>query len=265
MVLLDLYSLWPSGSSVVATNDLVVLYQADIIVDGVAASTEFSRVRVTLNQELKEHTRLSDPARWYVPKHYSIEAQGEVLLQWGEDLTAPWMEQATAGPLSHSPLVVTIAPDLAVGNEVYIFRGVGKEFEEDGTLGEVLRADVTMGGAGDGRCVAAKRLLRAAQTAAAGTGEAVHLGPVSAGQALRAALHVIGTTGTPAGTTFSLVSAPDPALSAPTTRASFAAGTSDRLGEWLEDDASVTDEWWAVQWSGFAGTQFTASISAGVQ
>lgn len=259
MPLLDLYSLWTGPPAAVVASGVQVLYQADILIDGVAASTEFSAVKVTISQDLKDVTRLSDQARWSVPLRQYLNASGTFYVQAGDGLA--YDELIDAGGI-----VFTIGHDQAVGDLAFLFRGLADQLGAGAERGEVLRADVSMVGGGTGRCVMGRRLLRAQQSASSGFGTAVQLGAVSSGQTLYSALHVVGTTSTPAGTTFSVVSSPDSTLATTTTRVTFVSGTSARNGEWGAEVAGpVTDTWWAAKWTGFAGTAFTAAVSAGIE
>lgn len=266
-MLLDLYSLWsaqPSG--VVAVSQIKVLYQADILVDGIAGSTEFNRIKLSLIQGIKEATQFGDPARWYKPGIYGVAAEGEFYYQTGNAgaFMVNELEAATQGPTSIYPLVVSMAADQSIGSIVNIWKGVSGTLGEFAGHGEIVKVAVAMEGAG--RCVQAKRLLRAPQSGTSGTGQAVNLGAASSAQGLYAALHVVGAGGHgTTGTTFSVISAPTSTLAGPTTRLTFAAGTSAIKGEWQESLGAVTDTWYAAQWTGFADfPSFTASISAGV-
>lgn len=268
MPLLDLYSLWgsPSTPSVAVVSQLQVLYQADILVDGVAGSTEFCRIKLELIQALNERTQYGDIARSYLPALYAAHADGDFFYQAGNggDLVAPYLETVTRGPVAaFVPLTLTLAPDLTVGNLVNIWRGVSAALEAGARHGDVLKGSLSTEAAE--RCVQAKRLLRAQQSGSSGLGQAVNLGAVGSTQSLYAAMHVIGTTGTPAGTTFSIVSSPSSTLASTTPRVTFTSGTSGYLGEWESAAGAVSDTWFAAQWSGFAGTAFTASISAGIE
>lgn len=268
MPLLDLYSLWVGSAASTAAAvvaQLQVLYQADILVDGVAASTEFCRVNLSMLQGTKEATQHGDVARWFKPELYAIHAEGDFYYQAGANLAGSKFEGATIGPSTGTvaPLVLSMASDLAVGDLVNIWQGVASRLDVGADEGEILKGSISTEGAY--RVVQARRLLRAQQSASSGTGTAVQLGAVSSAQALYAALHVVGTTGTPSGTVFSIVSAPSSTLAGSTTRATFAAGTSARVGEWKEAAGAITDTWFAASWAGFAGTAFTASISAGVE
>lgn len=269
MPLLDLYSLWSGAASGGSTGpaltapDIRILYQADILVNGVAASTEFSRIKLTLQQLLKDMTQAGDVARCYKHELYSIHADGEFYYQAGAHLISAELEAATAGPASPGPMVLSLSHNLAIGDLVNIWKGVNAQLGVGAQHGEIVRGEVSTEGAY--RCVQALRLLRDQQTSSSGLGQAVRLGAVSSSQSLFAALHVVGTTSTPAGTALSIISSPSSSLSSPTTRLTFTAGTSGYAGEWAEAAGAVTDPWFAAQWSGFPGTAFTASISAGIE
>lgn len=263
MPLLDLYSLWAGAAAAARVQaDLQVLYRADILVDGIAASTEFCNIKLTLTQMLKEITQAGDVAKSYKNELYSIHAEGDFYFQAGAALIADALEAKTGGP-GTAPLVLSMAADPLVGSLVNIWKGVSTDLPMGAAHGEVLLGRFTTEGAY--RCVQAQRLLRAQQTGSSGTGTPVRLGAVSASQGLFAALHVVGSTSTPAGTSFSIISAPSSSLASPTTRVTFNAGTSSLTGEWEEASGAITDPWFAAQWSGFPGTAFTASISAGVE
>lgn len=267
MPLLDLYSLWTGAPFtppvVVTVSQLQVLYQADILVDGIAGSTEFARIRLSLAQAMKEATQFGDPARWYKPAVYGVEAFGDFYYQAGNGgaFMVNELEARTIGPNSPGPMVLSLGADQTVGNLVNIWKGVNAKLEEGGIRGEVNKATLTTEGAS--RCVQAKRLLRAQQSGSSGTGQAVYLGPSTSDQGLYAALHMVGTTG-PVGASLSIVSAATSTLAGPTTRVTFNSGTSGLYGEWEERLGAITDPWFAAQWTGFPGTAFTASISAGV-
>lgn len=268
MPLLDYYSLWAASAGgstgpALTAPDIRILYQADILVNGVAGSTEFSRIKLTLQQLLKDITQAGDVARNYKHELYSIHAEGEFYYQAGAHLISAELEAATVGPASPGPLILSLAPDLAIGNLVNIWKGVNADLNVGADHGEIVRGEISTEGAY--RCVQALRLLRSQQSSSSGLGQAVRLGAVSSSQSLYAALHVVASTSTPAGTAFSIVSAASSGLAAPTTRVTFNAGTSGYTGEWAEAAGAVTDPWFAAKWSGFPGTAFTASISAGIE
>lgn len=247
-----------------------ILYQADVLLDGIAGSTEFSRIKFTLNQPIKDRRAFGDVAVANLPGIYAATADGDFYYQTGNsgNLTANKLEGVTVGPSAgtFSPMILSLAHNLNVGEVVNIWKGVNAKVEHGAQHGEIKKGNVSTEGAY--RTVLATRLIRAANavTGSSGYGTAVQLGAASATQALFAALHVLGTTGGAAGTVFSVVSAASSGLSAVTSRLVFTAGTSAVAGEWQETAAgAITDTWYAAAWTGYTGTGATVSISAGIQ
>lgn len=246
-----------------------VLYQADILLDGVACSTEFSRLKLSLNQAVKEKTAFQDAARSYVPSIYAASVDGEFYYQTGNlgNLTANKMEGITVGPSASGfvPTILTLAPDLGVGSLAYIWKAASAKNEIGAEHGEINKGEI--GFQASYRNVQATRLLRAANAivGTSGLGTALNLGALTAAQILYAALHVIGTTGGAAGTSFTIISSATSSLTAPTTRVTFAVGTSGFGADWQEAAGAIADTWWAAKWTGYTGTGATVSISAGIQ
>lgn len=243
-----------------------VLYQADILMDGVAASTEFCRIKFSLNQPVKDKTAFQDVAKSSLPGIYAATADGDVYYQTGLNLVTNKLEAGSAAlaPGAFTPIVLTLGADLVVGTIVNIWKGVSAKFEESGGHGEIIKAAITTEAAE--RTVQATRLIRALNAIAASSGlsPAQQLGAIAANQALYAALHILGTTGS-TGTAFSIISSATSSLSSPTTRITFNAGSSVTLGEWQSVAGAITDTWWAFKWTGFLGTVLTASAAAGIQ
>lgn len=247
-----------------------ILYQADILLDGIAASTEFSKIKFSLNQPVKDRTAFQDVARNFIPGIYSASANGEFYYQTGNtgNLTANKLEGITVGPAAGAfvPMILSIAADQVVGNLVNIWRGVSAKAEESAQHGEIIK--VMMDTQPADRTVQATRLIRALNgvTGTSGLGAAQNLGALSAAQSLYSALHVVATTGGAAGTVFSVISSATSGLTAPTTRVTFITGTSAVAGEWGPVAAgAITDIWWAFKWVSYTGTGCTVSCSAGIQ
>lgn len=252
-----------------------ILYQADICIDGIAASTEFSRIKLTLNQPAKERTAFQDVARCYLPGIYSATADGEFYYQTGAAFVENRLELATIGPLSLATtaglpgnMVLTIGADLVVGNIVNIFKGISAKVEPGAQHGEVLKATLNTEAAE--RAVQATRLLRAANavTGTSGLGTPFNLGNVPAGQQMWAALHVLATTGGAPAVTFGVAQSSSSAFTVSTNIINFIIGTTAVGAEWGQSGAvssSGSGPWYAAKWQGFTGTAATISMSAGIQ
>lgn len=248
-----------------------VLYQADVLLDGIAASTEFCRIKFSLNQPVKDRRAFQDVAVAYLPGIYSATADGDFYYQTGNsgNFTENKLEGITVGPAAgaFSPMVLSLAADLVVGNLVNIWRGVNAKLEVGAQHGEILKGMVSTEAAD--RTVQALRLIRAtnAVTGTSGLGTAILLPTPTTGQQVYSALHVVATTAGAAGTVFSIVTSVSSGLPTPTTRVTFVTGTSAVAGEWGSVVTATTSEpWYAAKWTGFGGvTGATISISAGIQ
>jgi len=244
-----------------------VLYQADILIDGTAASTEFSKIKLTLNQPAKERTAFQDVARCYLPGIYDATAEGEFYYQTGGQLVAGKMEQATDGPSPGAfvPIILTLGADLVVGNIVNIWKGVPAKLPIGAQHGEVLKATLNVEAAD--RSVQATRLLRApnAVTGTSGLGTPINLGLIGAGQTVYAALHVLATTGTAPGITFTVSWSSSSGFPLNNSVVGFNIGTTAVGAEWQSGGVAGNGPWFAARWVGFPGTVATVSISAGIQ
>lgn len=249
-----------------------VLYQADILLDGVAASTDMNRVRYTLDQDTKEFTSFGDVARRYLAGLTHWKAEGDYYYQTGVNLLVNLLEAefGTPGSLpSFTPSVLTVGDTKAEGGLVFFSQAAVASAEHDGKDGDQLKGTFKVepgAGVGNGRSIMGTRLLRNAQgVGTSGTGTPFQIGAVAAGQSVFGALNVIGTTGGAAGTVFTIQSAASSGMAGAVTRLTFAVGTSARTGDWQSLAGAIADTWWQAKWTGFAGTAFTVSISAGIQ
>jgi len=248
-----------------------VLYQADILLDGVAASTESNKVKVSYSQEVKDFTAFQDTNRKYLPSLATVQASAEGYYQTGAGLTVNLLESKFPALSSFTATTVTIGDTTTVGDFVDIFQAVPILLEYAGKDGEILPFSFDTRNAGARGGVRATRLFRSSlQTASSNQGTAVNLGAVTATQGFYAALHILQTTGTTAGVAFSLISAASSSLTGATTRYTFTPGTSAVGAQFVTSTSAgaITDTWWALSWAGFpaGATQgFTASLSVGIQ
>ncbi|MEU6491087.1 hypothetical protein ABZ890_11920 [Streptomyces sp. NPDC046984] len=101
---------------------------------------------------------------------------------------------------------------------------------------------------------------------ATGTGTALNLGAVAAGQRLYAALHILSVAGTTPSITARVESDDNSGFTSATTRLTFAVATAGG-GQILRTDGSaITDTWWRVAWT-ISGTtpSFLFAASLGIQ
>lgn len=82
-----------------------------------------------------------------------------------------------------------------------------------------------------------------------GTGTALNLGAVAAGQRMYAALHVLSVSGTTPTITARVESDDAEPFASPTTRLTFDAATESGGQTLRTDGTAVTDTWWRVAWT----------------
>lgn len=245
-----------------------VLYRADILIDGVAASTDSNKVKVTVSQEKKEVTTFQCTSRRYIAGLNEPQAQASGNYQSGAGTLVNITEAKFPSLSSFTACTVQIGHSQVEGDPVDLFAAVPVSMEYDGQDGEVYPFSFDTRNSNGAGAVRGTRLLRAAQTASSGSGTAFQLGAVTSVQSIYAAINVVQTTGTTAGVTFTLVSAASSGMGGATTRITFTPGTSAIGAQFTSVAGSITDTWWQARWAGFpaGATQgFTAGISAGIQ
>lgn len=165
----------------------------------------------------------------------------------------------TGVPQTIIPTAGTTAGDLA-----YLTRIIETDYTVFGQVGELIPFSLTS--VSDVPLVRGQ-VLNPAGTArtATGSGTAVQIGAVAAGQKIWAALHVFTIAGTGSPTlTLRLQSAPASNFAAPTTQATFTAVTAIG-GQFTSVAGAVTDTWWRADWT-ISGTtpSFLFALVAGV-
>ena len=155
---------------------------------------------------------------------------------------ASWDQLGGLGPWS-------ICPDgAAVGNLAYFTRAMRATYEQSGGVGDVA--------AWKGTATGSWPLVRGevahppgSPQTATGTGTALQLGAVDAGERLFAALHVLSAAGTTPSITARVESDDAQAFSTPTTRLTFDAASGPGGQILRTDGTAVADTWWRVAWT----------------
>lgn len=165
----------------------------------------------------------------------------------------------TSNPYTACPTAGLTAADLC-----YLTKFVESEYEAFGAHGDLIPYSIK--GKADVPLVRGQ-ILHPGATArtATGSGTAVQIGAVPAGQRMYAALHVISISGTGSPTlTVRLQSAPTNGFASPTTQATFTAATLIG-GQFTSVAGAITDTWWRADWT-ISGTtpSFLFVLSAGV-
>ncbi|MER5882717.1 hypothetical protein ABT160_02695 [Streptomyces sp. NPDC001941] len=101
---------------------------------------------------------------------------------------------------------------------------------------------------------------------ATGTGTALQLGAVAAGQRMYAGLHVLSAAGTTPSITCRVESDDNAGFSSPTTRLTFAAATAPSGEPLRTDGTAITDNYWRAAWT-ISGTSpsFMFALSLGIR
>ncbi|MFD8531529.1 hypothetical protein ACFV0L_29325 [Streptosporangium canum] len=142
----------------------------------------------------------------------------------------------------------TICPEsAAVGDLAWFTSALAKSHKLGDQMGEVIPWEAQAAGTAP--------LLRGAVAhppgtprTAAGSGTALNLGPLAAGQRLYVALHVLSVAGTASPSFTARVESDDTsAMTTPTTRSTFNAATSPG-GLVISVPGPITDGWWRLSW-----------------
>lgn len=171
-----------------------------------------------------------------------------------------WAQFGGIGPWSMSA-----NNSAAVGNLAYFTRALRADYKAGGTVGDVAPWTSTAKSAWP---LVRGQFAHPPGTArtATGTGTALSLGAVVAGQSLYAALHILSAAGATPSITARVESDDSSGFTSATTRLTFGAATAVG-GQILRTDGSaITDTWWRVAWT-ISGTtpSFLFAASLGIQ
>lgn len=173
---------------------------------------------------------------------------------------ASWSQLGGTGPWS-----VSANNSAAVGDLAYLVNAMRADYTAFGSVGDVAP---WTGMAKSTWPMARGQFAHPPGTArtASGSGTALNLGAVTAGQRLYAALHVLSVAGTTPSITVSVESDDAEAFTTPTTRLTFNAATAIGGQILRTDGTAITDTWWRVAWT-ISGTtpSFLFAAALGIQ
>lgn len=155
---------------------------------------------------------------------------------------ASWADLGGIGPY-------TVCPgDSTVAALAYLIKGMRADFTFGGTVGDVAPWTGTVKSSWP---VARGQIGHPPGTArtATGTGTALNLGAIPAGQRLYAALHVLSAAGTTPSVTARIESDDSAGFASPTTRLTFAAATAAGGQILRTDGTAITDTHYRVAWT----------------
>lgn len=180
--------------------------------------------------------------------------------------TAGLPDDRAFGDLGVTGTPMTLIPTLGgtAGDLAYVTRIVEMDYTPFGQVGELIPFSVNA--MSDVPLVRGQVLHpNGTPRTATGSGTAVQLGAVPAGQRIWAGLHVMSISGTGSPTlTVRLQSAPSSGFASPTTQATFTAATA-LSGEFKSAAGAITDTWWRADWT-ISGTtpSFLFALVAGI-
>lgn len=241
-----------------------VLLDCRLFAVGADLSGHSNKVEITAEVEDKDTTNYrSGGWKEVLGGLASSEIAGEGQWEAGDPSKvddASWAALGGLGPY-------TVCPnDSAVAALAYLTRGMRAEFTFGESVGEVAPWS---GMVKSSWPVARGQIGHPPGTArtASGTGTALELGALAAGQRLYAALHVLSVAGTDAPTiTGRIESDADAGFTSPTTRLTFAAVTAAGGQILRTNGTAITDTHYRVAWE-ISGTapSFLFAVSLGIR
>lgn len=149
---------------------------------------------------------------------------------------------------------VTVCPvGAAVADIAYLTQALRANYSFGGSVGDVAPWTCDASGSWPLARGVVAHPPGTARTAT-GSGTAVNLGAVAAGQRLYCAIHVLSVAGTDTPTITAVVESDNASgFASATTRLTFAAATAVGGQILRTDGTAITDDWWRIQWT-VAGT-----------
>jgi hypothetical protein len=245
----------------------LVLLDSRLFVGGADLSGSGNKIELEEEWEAKAVTNWrSGGAEELIAGLGKVTAQGEGQWEAGDASKvddAMWASRRAIEPWSAGP---TNASDLAPGNLMYLTQMLRTKSTIWGNVGEV--AGWTADAKGSWPLVRGQSgHPSGVPRTATGSGTALQLGAVAAGQRLYANAHVLSVAGT-ATPTITLTVQSDNAVGFPssTTQLTFAAKTAIGGESLRTNGTAITDDWWRVGWT-ITGTSpsFLFLVSLGIE
>ncbi|MFF7180140.1 hypothetical protein [Streptomyces sp. NPDC008121] len=240
-----------------------ILLDCRLFAVGADLSGASNKIEITAEHEDKDATNYrSGGWKEVLGGLASSEISGEGQWEAGDPARvddASWAAFGGTGPYTVCPT------DSVVGAVAYLTQGMRSAFSFGDAVGEVAPWSGTVKGSwpvARGQIAHPPGLARTAS----GTGTALDLGAVAAGQRLYAALHVLSASGTTPSVTARVESDVDGTFASPTTRATFTAATAAGGQILRTDGTAITDTHYRVAWT-ISGTtpSFMFAASLGIR
>ncbi len=157
-------------------------------------------------------------------------------------------------------VLTIVAPDGAVGAAAYSFEAIDSSLDDGGGIGDMAAFTVSGTGTGDSFRGTVMEPGTTARSSSSNSSE-YELGDVAAGETVRAALHVIATTGSP--TLDVTIESDTTGFPSATTRLTFPQATA--IGDGFQTSTTaVADTFWRAEWT-FGGTgSITFLVNCGI-
>jgi len=228
----------------------LVLLDVRTFVGAADLSGHQNKLELTSNIEEKDVTNYrSGGARELLGGLETVEINAEG--QWeagdpGKIDDQEWADRRVLGPWT---MAAEGSSDLSAGGVAYLTKALRTSITLFGPVGDVAAWSANATGTWPLVRGAFAHPSGVARTTT-GSGTAIQLGPVSAGQRLYASLHVLSVSGTTPSLTVEVESdTTEDFDDDPTTRLSFDAATGP-VGQILRTDGSaIAHDWWRVNWT----------------
>ena len=226
-----------------------VLFNARLFVGAADLTSSSNRIELSSSIEEKEVTTFrpeGDVWREVIGGIASTTITGAGYWEAGDPGLVD--DAAWAALNGRGRLPATICPATASGGALaYITRGLVTSYTIGDAVGEVAPWELQASGSDvltRGIVVHPPGVPRTAD----GAGDGYHIGPVTSGRRLIAALHVLSVAGTNAELEVRIESSSDSGWSNPATQGLFA-GTTAPSSQVIAVPGPVADEYWRVAWS----------------
>ena len=152
------------------------------------------------------------------------------------------------------------------GDPAYLFRALNAQYTPGAPVGDMLRFGLNAQGARGEPLVRGYVMHNGTRTTSGVTGK-IQVGPITTGQQMYAALHVLGPVpGTAPTLNVVLQSDPDASAGGEATRITFAQATAP-TSEWKTLAGPITEQFWRVSYTigGTGGPSFPFVVTLGIR
>ena len=239
-----------------------------VYVDGFDLTTEHTNIELALAQEAVESNCMQSDGAGTAKfmQEFELGLKSFQLTHSGYEVAgAGEIGTVTADRFGVAGTIFTVTGALgAEGDPAYSGYATNYQYQEiDGSVGGM--AGYAAAGFGQGTPCFRGLILGTGTKSTTGNGGIYQLGAIASGtNALYAALHVVGATGSDLTFDVDLYSDADVGFASPTLRASFTQVAAANASEIISLATTVTDTWWRATWTVSTDDTFTIALNAGI-